>query len=117
MAFLTPGVRLLATGAAYVSVPIFGGMAIQRFMLRVYDVSVPTWVVATTSILIIPIAGCISVFWKQVKDRRDAAAMGAQVVPKLPGEKFGNFDIVQVLAHASEHGYPGVYHCYLTHIH
>ncbi|KAM6500143.1 cytochrome P450 monooxygenase pc-1 [Amanita muscaria] len=107
MVFLTPGVRLLAKGAAYVSVPVFGGIAIQRFMLRIYDVSVPTWAIATASIMIIPIAGYISVFWKQVKDRRDAAAMGAQIVPKIPGKKFGNFDVVQLMTQAAEHGYPG----------
>ncbi|KIL67115.1 hypothetical protein M378DRAFT_160099 [Amanita muscaria Koide BX008] len=107
MVFLTPGVRLLAKGAAYVSVPVFGGMAIQRFMLRIYDVSMPTWAIVTASIMIIPIAGYISVFWKQVKDRRDAAAMGAQIVPKIPGKKFGNFDVVQRMTQAAEHGYPG----------
>ncbi|KIL58254.1 hypothetical protein M378DRAFT_170840 [Amanita muscaria Koide BX008] len=107
MDFLTPGVRLLAAGVPYVSVPVFGGMAIQRFMLKIYDVYVPTWAIATASIMIIPISGCISVFLKQVKDRRDAAVMGAQIVPKVRGNKFGNFDIVQMMTHVSEHGYPG----------
>jgi hypothetical protein len=75
MAYLTPGIRfLVAAGAGYTSVPVLGGIAIQRFILKFYDVYVPTWAIVTASVLAIPVSAFVSVFWKQIKDRRDAEA-------------------------------------------
>ncbi|KIL67120.1 hypothetical protein M378DRAFT_23065 [Amanita muscaria Koide BX008] len=107
MAYLTPGIRFLAAGAGYTSVPVLGGIAIQRFILKFYDVYVPTWAIVTASVLAIPVSAFVSIFWKQIKDRRDAEAMGAQLVPKIQGRKLGNVDILQTMMKLSKSAYPG----------
>ncbi|KAF8631752.1 hypothetical protein AX15_002208 [Amanita polypyramis BW_CC] len=109
MVLLTPGVRLLASGVAYCSIPVIWATAIQCVMGRIYNIHVPTWAVALGSVAALPLAMYMRVFWKRWKDQRDADAMGAQVVPKAKGKKFGNLDIVQRMREVWEFGYPGDY--------
>ncbi|KAF8636108.1 hypothetical protein AX17_003812 [Amanita inopinata Kibby_2008] len=107
MVHLPPGVTFFAAGSAYFSLPVLGGAAVQHIVTKYYAIRIPTCQVLLVSILALPVAGAVRVLWKILKDRRDAAAMGAQVVPKVRGRQFGNFDILQTMKKVWEGGYPG----------
>ncbi|PFH46977.1 hypothetical protein AMATHDRAFT_198725 [Amanita thiersii Skay4041] len=104
---MTPGIRFLGSGLAYASLPIIGSTALQQLASKYYDIDVPTWVVVLSSVLAFPGASLARVLWKEIKDRRDAAAIGAQVVPKVRGKKVGNLDILQTMKEVWDSGYPG----------
>ncbi|KAM6491100.1 cytochrome P450 monooxygenase pc-1 [Amanita muscaria] len=103
MAYITPGIRFLSIGAGYLSVAILVCIAIQRLF------HIPTWVIATTCIVALPLRIYVPVIWKQFKDERDAASLGARTVPKLNGRLFGNIDTLRTLQRVWKDDYPGDY--------
>ncbi|KAF8631756.1 hypothetical protein AX15_002212 [Amanita polypyramis BW_CC] len=107
MVHLTPGIRFIASGAVYFSAPAIGAASIQFLVDRIYNIHLPTWAVALGSFMTLPLGMYMRIFWKGWKDRRDAAAVGAQIVPKVKGKKFGNFDVQQTMNKVWEHGYLG----------
>ncbi|KAK2462197.1 hypothetical protein APHAL10511_005785 [Amanita phalloides] len=103
-----PGLRLLTKGAIYCTIPIVGSTIVQYVINETYNVYIPTWTVIVGSFSFIPLATCLRIMWKRWKDQRDAATMGAQVVPKLNGG-FGNLGVIGTLTIARKSGYPGDY--------
>ena len=112
MVHLTPGLRYLASGAVYGSVPVIGVFALQHWLKWAFDVHIPAWVAIVTSLATFPVGGIIRLSLKEWTDRRNAGTMGAQIVPKVTGKWLGNVDVLRMLMEASESGYPGV--CSLT---
>ena len=104
---LTPGLRYLAGAALSLAVPATGGVAIQLLLNRALDIRIPTWIVMVGSLVIMPIDAGIRVFLKERRDRREAAALGAQIVPKVRGRLFGNLDAVRKVKEVWMSGYPG----------
>lgn len=109
---LTPGIHFLAAGAVYCSIPAIGAVAVQNLAVRIYNIHIPTWAVALGSFMTLPLAVYVRIFQKGWKDRRDAAAVGAQIVPKVKGHKFGNLDILRIMTEVWESGYPGACQCH-----
>lgn len=109
MVHFTPGLRYLARGAIYGSVPVIGGLAVEHLFNKTFGAHFPTWAVIVVSLAFYPVRAVIRLFLKEWRDRLAAVAMGAQVVPKVRGKSFGNLDIVQKLKETRETGYPGMY--------
>lgn len=112
MAHLTPGLRYLASGVAYGSVPVIGVFALQHVLKWAFGTHIPTWMTIVTSLATFPVGVIIRLSLKEWKDRRGAATMGAQIVPKVTGKCLGNVDVLQMLQEASVSGYPSM--CSLT---
>jgi hypothetical protein len=108
MAHLTPGLRYLASGAAYGSVPVIGVFALQHLLKWAFGAHIPTWMAIVTSLATFPVGAIIRLSLKEWKDRRSAGTMGAQIVPKVAGKWLGNVDVLQMVQEASVSGYPSM---------
>ncbi|KAF8332425.1 cytochrome P450 monooxygenase pc-1 [Amanita rubescens] len=110
MLHLTPGLRFLANGVLYSFIgPVVGGLTVQQLLARAFNAHVQTWVIILGSLSILPVATVIRLSLKEWKERREAAAMGAQVVPRVRGKWFGNLDVLRRCKEAWDNGYPGDY--------
>lgn len=47
------------------------------------------------------------IFWREFKNRREAARLGARPIPKLRGKWFANVDFLQAMNKRAKSGYPG----------
>ncbi|KAK2461124.1 hypothetical protein APHAL10511_006651 [Amanita phalloides] len=108
-AYLTPGLRFLSKRAGYLAIIVIAIIAIRHLVDNLFDVRTPTWTIIPGSLLTPLLVIHLRITWKGWKDRRDAAALGAQVVPKVKGKRFGNLDIVKNLLEVWVSGYPGDY--------
>ncbi len=84
-----------------------GGLTVQQLLTRAFNAHIQTWVIILGSLSILPIATVIRLSLKEWKERREAAAMGAQVVPRVRGKWFGNLDVLRRCKEAWDNGYPG----------
>lgn len=108
MVHVSPGLRYLASGAVYSSLPVIGGLGAQHLLNMAFDAHIPTWVVIVASLATFPVGAIIRMYLKEWKDRRDAAIMGAQMVPKLAGRWLGNLDIFLKVKEVWASGYPSM---------
>lgn len=104
---LTPGLRYLSGAALSFAVPVICGVAVQLLSNKALDILIPTWIVIFGSLVIVPAEAGIRVFLTEWRDRREAAALGAQIVPKVRGKLPGNLDVVRKVKEAWKAGYPG----------
>ena len=107
MVRLTPGLRFLASGAVYGSIPFIGGLAVKHLLDKAFDAHIHMWLVIVASLSTFPVGAIIRLSLKEWKDRHDAATMGAQIVPKVIGIWLGNFDVLRKLKEVWVSGYPG----------
>lgn len=105
----TPGLRFLAKGALNCAVPVIWGVGIQQLLNRALGAHIPTWIAIFGSLVALPVGVVIRLFLKQRRDRLDAAAMGAQIVPKVKGKRFGNLDVIKRSKEIWMTGYIGMY--------
>jgi hypothetical protein len=104
MALLTPGVIFLSRTFVLPCLVI----AAVRFILDVhFGVFIPKRVVFGATVLAVPIITSLRLTWAQIKKRRRATALGARLVPKVPGKRLGNFDVLVQVINNVRHGYPG----------
>ena len=103
----TPGLRYIAKGALSCTVPVIWGVALQQLLNRALEVNIPTWIVLFGSPVALPVGAVIRLILRRWRDRRNAAAMGAQIVPKVKGKSFGNLDVVQKSKEVWMTGYLG----------
>ena len=112
MVRLTPGLRFLASGAIYGSIPFIGGLVVKHLLDKAFDAHIHMWLVIVASLSAFPVGAIIRLSLKEWKDRHDAATMGAQIVPKVTGKWLGNLDVLQKVKEVWASGYPGM--CSLT---
>lgn len=105
----TPGLRYLASAAQHCAIPVIWAVAIRLLLSRVLDVHISIWKITFGSLVILPVGEVARVLLKERSDRRDAAAMGAQTVPKVRGKLFGNLDVIRKVKKAWMTEYPGAY--------
>jgi hypothetical protein len=103
----TPGLRYIAKEALSCTVPVIWGVALQQLLNRALDVNIPTWIIICGSPVALPVGAVIRLLLKEWRDRQNAAAMGAQIVPKVKGKSFGNLDVVKKSKEAWMSGYIG----------
>jgi hypothetical protein len=107
MVFITPGVDFLAKGLVILAA--FVG-AIITFNLSVAartGLFIPTWMLLAGTAIAIPLLLTVSIMTQKILNSRQAAAMGARVVPEVQGMWLGNLDILKKMIGNLEVGYPG----------
>ena len=100
---VTPGVLFLGRGLVYLSVPF----VVLKILDYGFDVGIPTWLLVVVSFLSVPFYGALRVFWTEMHHQREAAAMGAKLVPRAQGKWPGNIDVLIELMNKFHYGYPG----------
>lgn len=106
MLFLTPGVVFLSRGFISFLFPC-GIIAVVRYILDAhFGIFISFPYLALVAVVFVPIALVVRYWYRQLYTRRRAAALGARLVPKLPG-KIGNVDKLMQLLRSMKHGYCG----------
>jgi hypothetical protein len=83
-------------------------IAVVRFILDDhFGTFIRKRVIVGAIVLAIPIITTVRVVWAQIKKRRRATALGAQVVPMVSGKWLGNLDVFIQLVNNFRYGYPG----------
>lgn len=109
MAVITPGVDFIVRHLVNFSLPPTLLAVALRYLAATYDFAVPTWLLVSGSILSVPLISATRIISKSVIDRRNAAAMGARLAPVIEGKSIGNLDILSVMRHDWDYGYPGTW--------
>ncbi|KAH7882561.1 cytochrome P450 [Phlebopus sp. FC_14] len=76
-------------------------------LLVLYGVQIPTWLFVTALVASLPLGISLKVLSANLSHRREAASLGARQMPVVPGEWFGNLDLVFRFLEYFKHGYPG----------
>lgn len=74
----------------------------------VYLLGLPLWACLALIVVSPPVSLAAYTVYYDVKQRRDAAAMGARVVPRVVGNRSGNLDVLQRLLKIWDNGYLGM---------
>ncbi|KIM86354.1 hypothetical protein PILCRDRAFT_816295 [Piloderma croceum F 1598] len=106
MALLTPGVIFLSRTFVSLLLPCLVIAAVRFILDDRFGILIPKRVVFGATVLAVPIITTIRSTWAQIKKRRRAAALGARLVPKVPGKRLGNFDVLVQVINNVRHGYP-----------
>ncbi|TFK72654.1 cytochrome P450 [Pluteus cervinus] len=108
MTLLTPGVRFIGGYFATSIVPLAGAFALQHALAHFADLLIPTWLLLTIAFISFPVISAFTIITKEIKDRRDAAAVGARLAPRAEGVYPGNYDILTTMLNNWKFGYPGM---------
>ncbi|TFK26990.1 cytochrome P450 monooxygenase pc-1 [Coprinopsis marcescibilis] len=106
MTLLTPGVRFLSRGLAYASI-LFGGVIGATRVAHSKGIFVPLWMALAGAVFAGPAFVGLYITAGELKKKRRAAQLGARVVPKANGKKFGNLDVLEDALKNMKVGYPG----------
>lgn len=106
-AVVTPGVDLLAKGAFLLSLPAFAAYAIGQINEHLRRTPIPTWILISTGIISVPTIAAARIILTRLKQRREAAALGAKMIPTAKGKWIGNADVFRTMQHNFLYGYPG----------
>lgn len=90
----------------FVFLPLGSSVCLRR-LTSLFDVVLPKWIVISLSIVILPLYATIRSICREVLQRREAAAMGARLVPRAKGKWPGNIDILIEQMARWNTGYPG----------
>ena len=106
MARITPGVDYLARTLVVVGPVAVVGVAIRHLSAE-FEFFIPSWLLVLLSVLIIPVYTASRIIYNEISYRRNAAAMGARLVPKALGKCIGNVDVLRTSVRHWKTGYPG----------
>ncbi|KAL0953039.1 hypothetical protein HGRIS_007241 [Hohenbuehelia grisea] len=107
MLTVTPGIVLLLRGLTIYVGPTILLIAATKQLASTRDISLPTWFLVIVGLLAIPAYSVVRIATSEFKLKRDAAAMGCQLVPRIRGKKLANIDILWRLLESWEADYPG----------
>jgi hypothetical protein len=107
---LTPGVKFLSRGVAYVAVYVGGTVGLARLadVLSEGQFYVPVWMAVTGALAVMPVLAYLYMFAGELNKKRRAAALGARIVPQARGSWPGNIDLLRMNMKAAVTGYPGM---------
>ena len=109
MVVVTPGIDFLAVSLCYLSLPVFAAIVLGKLNERVGGTAIPTWVLILAGIVSIPFIATFHIITTRLRHKREAASLGAKMIPSNLGTRPGNADILTMLQHGFLHGYPGMY--------
>lgn len=111
MVVITPGVDSLVTGSCILSLPVFGTIALRKLYERLEGsgTTIPAWVPILAGIASLPCIVTLRIAITRLRHKREAAAMGAKMIPSNLGKWPGNVDVLSFLQDNFLHGYPGMY--------
>lgn len=101
MAAITPGIVFLARRCAFLAVAGCFFVALGRY------ITYPLWALVFLTYSSGPVIFILQKHYLSLRDQRDAAALGARIFPKVKGKWIGNFDILTMMKHNWNFGYPG----------
>ncbi|RDB18325.1 hypothetical protein Hypma_000510 [Hypsizygus marmoreus] len=106
MVVVTPGIDFIARGLVIVGIPPALLVIAARSLAASYNFPIPTWVLVTTSLLIVPLLSAAHIVTTSFAKRRRAAALGARLAPEIEGTAIGNLDMLKKMRTLWETGYP-----------
>jgi len=106
MAVVTPGVDLIARILGLLGI-VIGLVASLNAAAAHSGYQVPTWIVLAGTAFGLPVLVTIYIVSQEVSKGRQAASMGARVVPQAQGNLIGNIDILKQMMANLKSGYPG----------
>ncbi|KAL9710687.1 hypothetical protein Ac2012v2_006225 [Leucoagaricus gongylophorus] len=107
MRAITPGVDFLVKGTFILSFPAFAAYVVGQVSERFGGTPVPARTLISTGFIIVPILAAVRIVLTRLRHRREAAALGAKMVPCARGKWLGNADILKTMQHHFFYGYPG----------
>lgn len=108
MVFITPGIDFLAVKLCSLSLPPLAAVGLGKLNEYLGGRAIPTRVLIFAGIASIPFIVIFRITATRFRHRREAAAIGAKMVPSNLGTKLGNADVLATLQHNFLHGYPGM---------
>ncbi|KAF9450762.1 cytochrome P450 [Macrolepiota fuliginosa MF-IS2] len=106
MTIVTPGVDFLATGFFFLSLPVFTASILGKLHKILGGTPIPTWILGLAGVASVPIIATLRIIGIRMKHKREAAAMGAKMIPSPRGKWPGNADLLKSMLHNFLHGYP-----------
>jgi hypothetical protein len=100
---VTPGLTFISRILLRLSVPVLSLVAVGHFI----D-GIPEWVLIATPIVVLPAYGALTVWMTELRQGREAKAMGARMTPRVKGKWLGNADLPFVMLEHYRKGYPGM---------
>ncbi|KAJ6590254.1 cytochrome P450 [Mycena sp. CBHHK59/15] len=102
-----PGVSFLAGLCLRVfSIPVALGVGFHHVSRRL-GVGVPAWATVFLTVASLPLYVTVRVLLRDIRLRREAAAMGARLAPEVKGKQIGHIDLLKALLMNRRFGYPG----------
>lgn len=106
MTIAPPGVRfILAASPRAVIPPAVVLVAARIALLR--GIQVSNWTIVFACILSLPVAFILSVKWQEYRNKRDAAALGAELPPTIEYKQPGGVDLIRDMRNDKEGRFPG----------
>jgi len=109
MTAITPGVDFLVKGTFILSVPAVVAYAVGLVSERFGGTPTPAWALISTGFIIVPILAATRISLTRLNHRREAAALGAKMVPCARGKWPGNADVLKKIQDCFAYGYLSVY--------
>ncbi|KAF4623248.1 hypothetical protein D9613_002331 [Agrocybe pediades] len=107
MVVVTPGIDLLARGFFLLSAFVAVIVSLNSLVATRLGYVIPTWIVLLSTALGIPLLSSVYILALKFRTARQAAAMGARVVPEVQGKMLGNLDVLKEMMDNFRNGYPG----------
>lgn len=109
MVVITPGIDFLVTGSCILSLPVFAATALGKLNRQGGGITIPTWVPILAGIASLPCIVTFRIITTRLRHKREAAAMGAKMIPSNIGKWPGNVDVLSLLQDNFLYGYLGTY--------
>ncbi|KAJ3889160.1 cytochrome P450 monooxygenase pc-1 [Lentinula edodes] len=106
MTFLTPGIIYITRALAFPAFFTVGVVAVRRFLETHTNLVLPTWIFVIISVLSLPALITCRILLRDWRQRRDAAAIGARIAPRVKGKWFANLDLLKMMMNNYYKGYP-----------
>ena len=109
MTIVTPGVHFHAKGTFILSFPVVVAYAVGLVSGRIEGAQIDAWTLVSAGLITVPILAAARISLTCLRQRREAATLGAKMVPCIRGKWLGNADFLILMQHTIAHGYPSVY--------
>ncbi|KAF8829968.1 hypothetical protein HHX47_DHR2000231 [Lentinula edodes] len=106
MTFLTPGIIYITRALAFPAFFTVGVVAVRRFLETHTNIVLPTWIFVIISVLSLPALITCRILLRDWRQKRDAAAIGARIAPRVKGKWFANLDLLKMMMNNYYKGYP-----------
>ncbi|KAJ3824548.1 cytochrome P450 monooxygenase pc-1 [Lentinula raphanica] len=106
MSFLTPGIIAIARALVFPGLLTAGVVALRSLIGSSTGIILPTWTLISISVSSLPVLSICRILLKELRQRREAAALGARLAPRVKGKWFANLDVLKMMMDNYHTGYP-----------
>ena len=104
---IPPGLAYLCLNLPRVFTPAITVYSFAVIIRRAFDIRVSPWLMTLTYISLLPVAFCLSVLWRDLKNKRRANSLGAVLPPRISGRLPGSVDMLWIGSKLRYTAYPG----------